>query len=209
MIIDDVASVPCLYPGTAKRPITRIQDQFNSHFDFRTANQAILISQNGYVTVWFEQPFWFGGMEWTGKPESLLSAPYPRGPDLPGTRGLWEAGEPSSCDCLFLFVRRSRPTRDSWLCSSPTSCFRPRTRCRVTCACWPWLMCKLSTSKFPCNLSRSITSHSMENLAFHSFTKMKDDYTSNSHNLTYTFPLKGCENVPFELGSERVKGLLL
>ena len=35
---------------------------------------------------------------------------------------------------------------------------------------------------------------------------MKDDYTTNSHYLTYTFLLEGWENVPFELGSERVKG---
>ena len=35
----------------------------------------------------------------------------------------------------------------------------------------------------------------MEKLAFHSFTRMKDDYTANSH----------WENVLFELGSERVK----
>ena len=35
---------------------------------------------------------------------------------------------------------------------------------------------------------------------------MKDDYTTNSHYLTYTFLLvKGWENVLFEFGSERVK----
>ena len=34
---------------------------------------------------------------------------------------------------------------------------------------------------------------------------MKDDYTTNSHCLTYTVPfLKGWKNVLFELGSERV-----
>ena len=33
---------------------------------------------------------------------------------------------------------------------------------------------------------------------------MKDDYTASSHYITYTFPLKGWENVLFELASERV-----
>ena len=33
---------------------------------------------------------------------------------------------------------------------------------------------------------------------------MNDDYTSNSHHLTYTSILKGWENVLFELRSERV-----
>ena len=45
----------------------------------------------------------------------------------------------------------------------------------------------------------------MENLAFHSFTQMKDDYTTNSHYLI-NFSWKGCENVLFELGSERING---
>ena len=35
---------------------------------------------------------------------------------------------------------------------------------------------------------------------------MKDDRTTNSHYITYTFHLKGWENVLFELGSERVNG---
>ena len=43
---------------------------------------------------------------------------------------------------------------------------------------------------FPCSLTSSITSHSMENLAFHSFTQMQDYYTSNSHYLTYTLLFK-------------------
>ena len=37
-----------------------------------------------------------------------------------------------------------------------------------------------SISNFPCSLTRDITSHN--NCAFHS---MKDDYTKNSHYLTY------------------------
>ena len=34
---------------------------------------------------------------------------------------------------------------------------------------------------------------------------MKADYTTNSHYLTYTLPLKGWEYVLFEHGSEKVK----
>ena len=35
---------------------------------------------------------------------------------------------------------------------------------------------------------------------------MKDDYTNNSHYLTYiSLALKGWENVPFDLGSKEVK----
>ena len=42
-------------------------------------------------------------------------------------------------------------------------------------------------SNFLCGLTRNITPHSMENLAFRSFTQMRDDYTTNSHYLTHTF----------------------
>ena len=42
-----------------------------------------------------------------------------------------------------------------------------------------------SISNFPCSLTRNITSHS-EELCFSSLTQMKDDYTTNSHYLTYT-----------------------
>ena len=46
----------------------------------------------------------------------------------------------------------------------------------------------------------------MKNVACHSFTQMKGDYTTNSHYLTCTdFAWKGSENVLFELRSERVK----
>ena len=43
-----------------------------------------------------------------------------------------------------------------------------------------------SMSNFPCR-TRNLTSHSMENLTFHSLTQMKDDYTTNSHYLTNPF----------------------
>ena len=45
-----------------------------------------------------------------------------------------------------------------------------------------------STSNFPCT-------HSMTKMAFHSLLQMKNDYTTNSHYLTYTFLIKrlgGC-----------------
>ena len=45
----------------------------------------------------------------------------------------------------------------------------------------------------------------MENLAFHSLTEMKDDYTTNSHYcILIRFSLKGWANVLFKLKSERV-----
>ena len=47
-----------------------------------------------------------------------------------------------------------------------------------------------SISSFPFRLTRNITSHSMKNLAFYSLLQMKDDYTTNSHYLTYTFLFK-------------------
>ena len=42
-----------------------------------------------------------------------------------------------------------------------------------------------SISNFSCSLNRNVTSHSLKNLAFHGFTQMKDDYTTNSHYLSY------------------------
>ena len=39
-------------------------------------------------------------------------------------------------------------------------------------------------SKFPCSLTRNMTSHSMENLTFHSL--LKCDYTANSRYITHT-----------------------
>ena len=56
-------------------------------------------------------------------------------------------------------------------------------------------------SNFPCFLTRIITSHSMENLAF----EMTDDYTTNSYYLTYTFILKRLGECVFNLG---VKGFI-
>ena len=53
-----------------------------------------------------------------------------------------------------------------------------------------------SSSNFPCSFTRNITSHTMKNLAFHSLLR-KDDYPTNSHYLTYTFCLRGWENVTF------------
>ena len=39
----------------------------------------------------------------------------------------------------------------------------------------------------------------MKNLAFHSLLRWKDNYTTNSHYLTYNFSLKGWEDVILEL----------
>ena len=47
-----------------------------------------------------------------------------------------------------------------------------------------------SISNFPCSLTRNITTHSIENVAFHRFTQRKDDFATNSHYLTYTFLFK-------------------
>ena len=41
-----------------------------------------------------------------------------------------------------------------------------------------------SMSNFPSSPTRNITSHSMENLAFHSLLRLKDDFNTNSHYLT-------------------------
>ena len=54
--------------------------------------------------------------------------------------------------------------------------------------------------KFPCNLTRNITSHSMENLAFQSFTQMTDGTTKLS------LPHLNVGRMYFlHLGGERVK----
>ena len=47
-----------------------------------------------------------------------------------------------------------------------------------------------SSSNFSCSLTSHIISHSMENLAFHSLLRLKDDSCTSSHYLTYTFLLK-------------------
>ena len=66
-----------------------------------------------------------------------------------------------------------------------------------------------SISTFPCSLTRNVTPQ-YEELGFSSLTQMKDDHTTNSHYLTYTFLqfLKGWENLLFELGSERVNPVI-
>ena len=61
-------------------------------------------------------------------------------------------------------------------------------------------------SNFLCGLTRNNTPHSMENLAFCSFTQMRDDYTTNSHYLTPTFLFRRVGRMYFlNLG---VKGLI-
>ena len=66
-------------------------------------------------------------------------------------------------------------------------------------------------SNFPCSLTRNITSHSMENLAFpgafHSGACSDDKllyYQFSLHNL-YIFSINCGQDVLFELGSERVE----
>ena len=46
-----------------------------------------------------------------------------------------------------------------------------------------------SISSFPCSLTRNIASHSMENLAFHSFTQMKKMIIKHKRGLYYQFSL--------------------
>ena len=53
---------------------------------------------------------------------------------------------------------------------------------KIKSLCLPFHSQEWSMSNFPCGLTRNITSHSGENLAFHS----QDDYTTNSHYLTHT-----------------------
>ena len=66
---------------------------------------------------------------------------------------------------------------------------------------WEWSM-----SKFPCSLTRNMTSHSKENLAFHSLLRGKMILIQILTTLCI-FSLRGWENVLFELRSERVKWL--
>ena len=54
-------------------------------------------------------------------------------------------------------------------------------------------------SNFARSLNRNIASHSMKNFGFSWLTQMNDNYTTNSHCITYIW-----ENLLFELGSERV-----
>ena len=66
---------------------------------------------------------------------------------------------------------------------------------------------KPSIWNFPCSLTRNSTPHSMNNFAF-CITQMKDDYTTNSHYLTYTFLFKTAGRKCFlNLGNLGVKGL--
>ena len=60
-------------------------------------------------------------------------------------------------------------------------------------------------SNFPYSPNRNITSHSMENLAFHSLLRWKMIIPSTLTTSPMHLSLKGWENVLFELGSERVK----
>ena len=59
---------------------------------------------------------------------------------------------------------------------------------------------KWSISNFPCSLTRNITSHSMKNLAFIPYSDGILCYQFSLHHF-YMFPLKGWENIHFELGS--------
>ena len=60
-----------------------------------------------------------------------------------------------------------------------------------------------SISRFSCNLTRNATSHSMENLAFHSLLGWKMLILPILTTSLIHFSLKCWENVRFELGSER------
>ena len=68
---------------------------------------------------------------------------------------------------------------------------------------WEW-----STSKFPCSLTRNMTSHIMENLTFHSLFRSKIIILQILATSLIQLLLKGWENTLFELRSERVKSFL-
>ena len=59
--------------------------------------------------------------------------------------------------------------------------------------------------KFPWSLTRNITSHSMENLAFHSFLRWKMILLPILTTSLIRYSLKGWESLLFGFGSERVK----
>ena len=54
----------------------------------------------------------------------------------------------------------------------------------------PFYSQEWSNSNFSCSLTGNITSHSMKNLPFHSLLRLKDEYCTYSHFITYTFLLK-------------------
>ena len=61
------------------------------------------------------------------------------------------------------------------------------------CSTWPMFLQnsqKWSISNFSCNLTRNITSHSMEKLTFYILLTWKIDYTTNSHQLNLYISLK-------------------
>ena len=60
-------------------------------------------------------------------------------------------------------------------------------------------------SYFPCSLTRNITSHSVENLAFHSLLRWKMIILPLLTTSLIHFSLKGLENVLFDIGCERVQ----
>ena len=64
---------------------------------------------------------------------------------------------------------------------------------------------KWSMSNFPCSLTRNITSHSMENLAFHSLLRWGWLYYQFSPTCLYISLYESWENVLFELGIKRAK----
>ena len=62
-----------------------------------------------------------------------------------------------------------------------------------------------SISNFPCSLTRNITSHSMENLTFHSLLRWKMIILPTLITKLTHIVLRGWENALFEIRSERVK----
>ena len=66
---------------------------------------------------------------------------------------------------------------------------------------------RMTISNFLCSLTRNLTSHSMENVAFHSLLRWKI-ITTNSHYITYTVFFRGWENVYIlSFGAEGLPGL--
>ena len=68
--------------------------------------------------------------------------------------------------------------------------------------CWTLSLPRVINVKFLLQPHQKYYITQYEELGFSKLTRMKDDYTTKSHNLTYTFfSLKGWENELFELGS--------
>ena len=68
---------------------------------------------------------------------------------------------------------------------------------------------RVINSKFPLQPHQKDNIIQYEDLGFSWLTRIKDDYTTNSHYITDTSLLKGWKDVPFELSESEMVGMML